>query len=301
MLRTWVSTPLFIKKVEVKLRGHADFNAITAVEFPYAKIQQRISFPDPIRNLVPTHIYEFVLAINEHILLVRCDIELGISGFCCPIGTSCFNHGADNIVLCIDAYGTTASSIPSATTGLVPSSTPILGSNNSITYSPAEAWGTSKSDSNCSTSDTIRTTSTINASIVVNYPGPSLMVHTVSSPKGGVFSVWVDGFDTSLTVDTFSGPGNESLPRCYPVQIPPFAAVPPGYHTRENHTVTLVFIGQSPDAPAGTNKSLFQFDAFAIPDPNVVLALTSNQSPSRLHVDVVLRSVFILFCVYATI
>lgn len=215
--------------------------------------------------------------------LFKCDEVLGIPGFCCPIGTLCFNDGADSVVSCINELGTTASALPSATTGLIPSSTPVLESNSAIVYNPPDAWVTSNSDSDCTTSTSLRSTDTLNATISFNYTGPSIMVHVVTSSSGGVFWVIVDGFNTSSYVDTYSGPGlNSSRPVCYPNQFPPFVSTPPGYQSDTNHSLTLVYTGNSKSAPEGTTSSV-QFDSFAIPDLESSLAATSNDSPIAMH------------------
>ncbi|PPQ90179.1 hypothetical protein CVT25_013311 [Psilocybe cyanescens] len=91
------------------------------------------------------------------------------------------------------------------------------------------------------------------------------MINTITSPKGGVFSVLVDGFDTGSTIDTFVGPGDLFMPTCYPVQIPPFGTTPPDFGSRNDHTVSLIYIGASSDAPEGTESNI-QFDSFAIPN-----------------------------------
>jgi len=120
----------------------------------------------------------------------RCDEILGISGFCCrtstiflkkgsmvlilslaAIGTSCRALQSDKIVHCIDALGTTALGLPSATTGLVPSATPVLGSDPNIVYNPPNAWTVSESESNCTTSKSLHVTDTINASVSFNFTG----------------------------------------------------------------------------------------------------------------------------------
>jgi len=95
--------------------------------------------------------------------------------------------------------------------------------------------------------------------------GPSIMVHTVTSSSGGLFSVWIDGVDTNSTIDTFSAHGNQIFPVCYPVQFPPFVITPPGFESHSDHTIKLVYVGTSKFSPAGTNTSNFQFDSFAIP------------------------------------
>lgn len=91
------------------------------------------------------------------------------------------------------------------------------------------------------------------------------MIRTVTSPQGGVFAVFVDDFNTTDIIDTYSGP-NQPLPRCYPVQFPPFLTPPPTLALENNHNVKLIYIGPSPNAPSMTTEHSGQFDAFAIPD-----------------------------------
>ncbi|KDR72368.1 hypothetical protein GALMADRAFT_159047 [Galerina marginata CBS 339.88] len=213
-----------------------------------------------------------------------CDEVVGISGFCCPIGTACFTHGSNNVVECVDALGTTASSFPSATTGLIPSATPVLSSDIAIVYDPPQAWNVSDTEVNCTTSKSWHITDSVNATISYNYTGPSIMVHTGTSSIGGAFWVLADGFNTTSTIDTYSGPGNLTLPVCYPIQFPPFAVTPPGYESRMNHTLTLVFSGPSSDTPSGTNGSNFLFNGFAIPDLQFSLGATNDGSSEKQHI-----------------
>lgn len=90
------------------------------------------------------------------------------------------------------------------------------------------------------------------------------MIHTVTSPMGGVFNVIVDDFHTRCTIDTFVAPGDSLQPTCYPIAFPPFQVTPPGYSSRDNHTMSLIYIGASPDAPQGIESSA-QLDSYAIP------------------------------------
>jgi len=120
--------------------------------------------------------------------------------------------------------------------------------------------------------------------------GPSIRIHTVTSPTGGIFSVWIDGVDTNNTIDTFSVQGNQKFPVCFPVQFPPFSTTPPGFETHSNHTIKLVYVGTSKFAPAGTNTSNFQFDSFAIP---VLGSTTSGGISPAVHIHIVF---FFFFC-----
>ena len=91
------------------------------------------------------------------------------------------------------------------------------------------------------------------------------MIHTVTSSQGGVFSIFVDDFNTTDVIDTFSG-SNSPMPLCYPVQFPPFLVPPPTLASQNNHLIELIYSGPSPNAPSGTTEHSGQFDAFAIPD-----------------------------------
>ncbi|PPQ81609.1 hypothetical protein CVT26_002976, partial [Gymnopilus dilepis] len=195
-----------------------------------------------------------------------CPSLLGISGLCCPIGTICFNNGLDQRVACIDAYGTTSAAFPSATQGFIPPATFVANNDADISFNPSASWN--KTDSpNCTPSNEtlgVRITNSINASLSFSYIGPSIMINTITSPQGGVFAVIVDGFNTTDVIDTFSGP-NQTLPVCYPLQYPPFLKPPPTLATQNNHTIQLLYIGPSPNAPSSTTESTGQFGWFEIP------------------------------------
>src|ERR1700737_4335965 len=93
------------------------------------------------------------------------------------------------------------------------------------------------------------------------------MVHVVTSQQGGVFSVFVDGFDTGSTIDTYSDNKTNytTLPLCYPAQFPPFVATPPTLASQNQHSITLMYTGPSLNAPNGTTSANVEFDSFAIP------------------------------------
>lgn len=95
--------------------------------------------------------------------------------------------------------------------------------------------------------------------------GRSIRINTVSSSHGGVFSLLVDGFNVSNTIDTYTNDSIQ-LPICYPQQFPPFIRPPPGWQTKENHNITLVYIGPSANAPNGSSLSNVQFEFFSIPN-----------------------------------
>ncbi len=90
------------------------------------------------------------------------------------------------------------------------------------------------------------------------------MIRTVTSSQGGLFSLLVDDFNTTDIIDTYSGP-NQPLPLCFPNQFPPFTTPPPTLALQNNHTIKLVYIGQSPNAPNNLTGNNGQFDSFAIP------------------------------------
>ncbi|TFK33431.1 hypothetical protein BDQ12DRAFT_615298, partial [Crucibulum laeve] len=183
----------------------------------------------------------------------------------------CFNKNSETVVSCIDAYGTTASSYPSSTTGFVPSATPILIDDQKVTYNPPGAWSNSTSVPSCSSEKFLRVTNVTNATISFSYTGPSVMIQTVTSPNGGVFSLLFDGFNTTDVIDTYSG-SKFTLPTCFPAQFPPFNIPPPNFGTQNNHTVTLIYSGRSPNAPGhNANSSIVQFASFAIPDFSLAL------------------------------
>ncbi|KAF8961643.1 hypothetical protein BDZ97DRAFT_1663946, partial [Flammula alnicola] len=207
----------------------------------------------------------------------------------------CFTHGTGNDVHCVDALGKTATPFPSATTGLIPSSTLIPSSDHGVIYSPSDAWNISNIDSNCTQSKSLHVTDTANATVSFTYTNLSIMVNVVNSPNGGVFSVLVDGFNTTSTIDTFSG--SESLPACYPLQFPPFHAIPPGYQSQSNHTLTLVYVGPSPSAPQGSeNTSIVLFDSFSIPES---VLTTNDQGATRLqNLNIHFFSIFFTLLLY---
>lgn len=122
------------------------------------------------------------------------------------------------------------------------------------------------------------------------------MVHAVTSWSGGVFSVVVDGFNTTSEVDTYSGfAANDPLPTCFPVQFPPFVVTPPNYQSRSSHTIALVYLGRSPHAPGVTNASFAQFDSFALPDLQDNIS-SSSADLTKFSVDFL--SLIIIFSLY---
>ncbi|KAF9557528.1 hypothetical protein CPC08DRAFT_668612 [Agrocybe pediades] len=232
--------------------------------------------------------------------LFRCDEVVEIPGFCCPTGTSCFTNGIDNIVQCVNALGTTASAIPSGTTGVIPSATPITAADPSIVYSPPTgAWSTADSPGNCAISSSVRVTQTVNASISFNYTGTSIMIHTITSTTGGSFSLIVDGFNTTSSVDTLAGiPDSDVLPTCYPNQYPPFVITPPGYATRKTHSITLVYTGPAPHYTASDVTNI-QFDGFSVPDPALTLlgqAASAGVVGRKLEMSVLMSIMLLTIC-----
>ncbi|KAF8991240.1 hypothetical protein BDQ17DRAFT_1371026 [Cyathus striatus] len=154
--------------------------------------------------------------------------------------------------------------------------------DSKINFLPEVAWKVSDNQSNCGISKTIHTADVVNTSITFNYTGPSVTVHTITSASGGVFSVFVDGFDTKTPIDTNTysrDPGDPPTPQCYPRQFPPFVESPPNFKSNppSGHSITLTFVGPSPMAPNGTNtNATIQFDAFSIPEPNTVQASSAS-------------------------
>lgn len=69
----------------------------------------------------------------------------------------------------------------------------------------------------------------------------------------------------ALTPDEARGEGLNSS--CYRVhQFPPMNIVPPGYESRETHTVSLVYVGSGPFLLGTDPRNLsVQFDSFALP------------------------------------
>jgi hypothetical protein len=120
-------------------------------------------------------------AIIAAVRQYRIERLLKLTRGCSPssaIGTVCWNSGLDTVVSCIDAYGTTASSFPSATVGFVPSATAVANGDPGVVYKPANAWTSSSSATpNCSFSNSIRTTSAVNSSVSFNYTGVLSLVH----------------------------------------------------------------------------------------------------------------------------
>ncbi|KAF8901904.1 hypothetical protein CPB84DRAFT_1776986 [Gymnopilus junonius] len=165
------------------------------------------------------------------------------------IGTVCFNSGLDQVVLCVNTYGTTSAALPSATQGFTPSASLIPKNDANILFNPSEAWNSSNTAPSCSPSQQnseLRITTAIDATVSFNY-------------TGRVFAVFVDGFNTTDVIDTFSGP-NSALPQCYP----------------------LLYIGPSPNAPNGTTESSGQFDSFAIPSSQIQSGSISGKKANGL-------------------
>ena len=122
------------------------------------------------------------------------------------------------------------------------------------------------------------------------------MIHTVTSSTGGVFSVLVDGFNTTSTIDTYSD-GNLNLPRCMPSQFPPLRIMPPAWEaandTETEHAITLVYVGISPNANLTNETTSVQFDSFAIP----VFAANAQLAASKAEVTHVYAATFWVICI----
>jgi len=142
-------------------------------------------------SMYVSHSISMHFTINDTLCVVPCDSLVSVVGFCCrkffrifiigshdtkgvvflAIGTLCVHKGDDKGVECVNAVGTTLAAFPSATTGIIPSATPIPGESDLISYSPSSAWRTSSAQSNCTTSPSLHITDTINATVSFNYVG----------------------------------------------------------------------------------------------------------------------------------
>jgi hypothetical protein len=191
--------------------------------------------------------------------------------------------------------------------------------SNQISFTPLEAWSTvSLEESNLtsacggSLSPYRKVTNVVNATISFNYTGqfnkfseitpispiegPAIMIRTIPSRTGGVFSVVIDGFNTTCFIDTYIP--NADTPEeargkglnfsCYSVhQFPPVNIRPPGYESREAHTVSLVYIGETGNTEAQNLSG--QFDSFALP----IYSEDQMSAASTIQVELVL-SLFLL-------
>jgi hypothetical protein len=128
------------------------------------------------------------------------------------------------------------------------------------------------------------------------FKGPSIEINVVNAPNGGVFSIVVDGFNTSSTIDTFVGTVDDGVPLCSTYQFPPFAITPPEFSSQQDHTITLVFIGRSGDVPANISTIIGQFHSFAMPDFNALPA-SSNYATSNALSSMGIRGILVFFLV----
>ncbi|KDR69105.1 hypothetical protein GALMADRAFT_145820 [Galerina marginata CBS 339.88] len=184
-----------------------------------------------------------------------------ISGFCCPVGTICFNNGLDKVVECIDALGTAAAALPSATSvNFLPSTSAVPGNDVNLTFGPENAWNIT-TGINCTASNTVHSTTIKNATVSFNYTGSGILINTIMSPLGGVFSVTFDGILLMDTIDTFNAGGD----LCFHRQYPPFEDPPTDLGSTNEHSITLVYIGPSDQAPKNSSLTMVQFDSFEIP------------------------------------
>ncbi|PPQ74470.1 hypothetical protein CVT26_001106 [Gymnopilus dilepis] len=240
----------------------------------YAKIHKTPTLWDiATRSLAPTRtlvssftcswLIRCTLVDSRWVMLASCEV-IGMPALCCPIGTSCFNNGIDSVVTCVDAHGTTALALPSATTTTIPSATRVPPTDPRIVFSPPDAWNVSHTDTSCTQSGIVYATDILNATVSFNYSGPSIEFDTVTGPDGGIFLVLIDDFNTTSTIDTFSGQGQE-LPQCFHSQFPPMAIIPPNFSEQDNHSVTLMFIGKSSWALANATRSVGRFSSLSIP------------------------------------
>ncbi|EAU82329.2 hypothetical protein CC1G_06639 [Coprinopsis cinerea okayama7 len=190
---------------------------------------------------------------------------------CCPLGTICHWSTPESPIQCVDAMGVTVPAYPTATSIEKPPASAVPITDPAITFSREGAWNETglSDDLGCSTlSNTLRVTDVIGASVNFTFSG-NVIVHTVSHPRGGVFAVFIDGFNTSSIIDTYIGPTSVDPegPVCRALQFPPFLVLPPGFEHRTEHTISLVYQGyyteNVPDRPSDGHFA--QFDAFEVP------------------------------------
>ncbi|KAG2018656.1 hypothetical protein CC2G_008069 [Coprinopsis cinerea AmutBmut pab1-1] len=187
------------------------------------------------------------------------------------MGTMCLTNGRDGVVKCVDVMGVTVPAYPSATSVMIdtPPASAVPGTEPVISYSPTEAWNTTEANLSCRTkASTLHVTDVINATVSFNYSGPSVIVHTVKSSRGGLFAVFIDGFNTTSTIDTYRPPLDDPTedPECFTVQFPPMRVLPPGFDSRTEHTISLVYQGPSSKPDDGpVDGSFVQFDSFSVP------------------------------------
>ncbi|KAF8652149.1 hypothetical protein AX16_004535 [Volvariella volvacea WC 439] len=220
---------------------------------------------------------------------------MGTEGLCCPIGTICYTNGVDSHVSCVDAYGTFSPAISSTDQGFLPPANAVANGDAEVEFDPPEAW-IPASTQGCAISTDARSTDVVNASISFNFTGPSIRIHTIKSPQGGVFSMVVDGVPLNDTIDTFNADGE----LCFPIQFPPFMEPPPGYGSRNEHSITLFHHGPSTKAPNDTTSSNVVFDSFAIPQfDNSESSMTNSDdmTHSSDRRSAILAAVFILLSV----
>ncbi|KDR68925.1 hypothetical protein GALMADRAFT_215497 [Galerina marginata CBS 339.88] len=177
------------------------------------------------------------------------------------VGTICFNSGLDQTVKCIDALGTAAAALPSATSvNFLPSTSPVPEDDVNLKFGPENAWNVT-TGINCTASNIVHNTAVQNATISFNYTGNSILINTIMSPLGGVFSVAFDGVLLMDTIDTFNAGGE----LCFHRQYPPFEDPPVDLGSTNEHSITLVYIGPSDQAPKNSSSTMVQFNSFEIP------------------------------------
>lgn len=111
-----------------------------------------------------------------------------------------------------------------------------------------------------------------------SHSGLSVEADVLTSFNGGVFSIIIDGFNTTSTIDTYAGNPTDNatiFPLCYPNRFPPMGLIPQQYFSKGSHTISLVFIGASPNAQSPNSSQVTgQFVGFSIPDLSA--PLTNN-------------------------
>ncbi|KAF9522918.1 hypothetical protein CPB83DRAFT_899226 [Crepidotus variabilis] len=225
---------------------------------------------------------------------VSCDQPVNIRGFCCPLGDICFTVTNDpkKSVSCIDALGTTSAAFPTSTAAsFSPSLSIIQNAEPALLFSPEKAWNTTQAAAGSCGSSTFHSTDVVNATVSFNYTGPSVLLNVMTSPQGGVFAVFIDDTQIMNRFDTFDA----DQVKCIRRQYPPFPSlVPPGFGSRNSHSITLMHYGPSTLAPNGTVSSVVQLDSFAVPQFNQNVS-GNSRVVSKAHIVVFV--VFQLFLV----
>lgn len=129
------------------------------------------------------------------------------------------------------------------------------------------------------------------------HSGLSVEVDVLTSFNGGIFSIIIDGFNTTSTIDTYAGNPTDNattFPLCYPNRFPPMGLIPQQYFSKGSHTISLVFIGPSPNAQSPNSSQVMgQFVGFSIPDLSAPLTNSGRSLPVSQMLFVLINTVFI--------